>query len=105
MPVSVDSFKKVFGGDDVLLLPCFVEFRSHDLHIVFEFNFVLLVFEKEPNENKFLIEIFSRFQNFNPCSLFCFQVLHIENVGNKGIGHLPRRVDLDEIGDIIINRR
>lgn len=103
MPVSVNSFEKIFCRYNVFLLPCLAELWPDNLHIVLKLNFLFLVFKKEPNKDKFLIEILSWFENFNNSSLFRFQIFHIKNVGNKSIGHLPWRVDFDEIGDIIVD--
>lgn len=105
MPVSVDPFKEIFGGDDVLLLPGLVELRPDDLQIIFKFYVVFLIFKQEPHENQFLVEIFSRLQNFNASSFLGFQVLHIENVGDERIGDLPGGIDFYEIGDVIVDRR
>lgn len=52
-----------------------------------------------------MIKIFCWLQNLHSCSLLSFQVFHIKNISNKGICYLPRRVDFDKVGNVIINRR
>ena len=104
MPVPVNAFKEIFCGDDVLLLPLVFELGPDNLEVLFKLDLIFLVFEEEPDKDKFLVEIFSWFEDLDFSTLLSFDVFHIEYVGDESIGDLPGGVDLNEVCNIIIDR-
>ena len=72
MPVSVDAFKEVFCGDDVLLLPLIFKLGPDNLEVLFKPDLIFLIFEKEPDEDKFLVKIFSGFKDLDFSAFFSF---------------------------------
>lgn len=104
MPVPVDSFEKVFCGDDVLLLPLILEFGSDNLEILIKSKLIFLIFEEEPDKDKLLIKILSRFKDLDFGAFLSFNVFHIQDVGDECIGDLPRRVDFDKVCKVVVDR-
>lgn len=104
MPISVDALKEIFCGDDVLLLPLVFEFRPDNLEVLFKLDLIFLVFEKEPDEDKFLVEILSWFEDFDFSTFLGFEIFHIQDVGDECIGHLPRGIDLNKVCKVVVDR-
>lgn len=104
MPIPINSFEEILRRNDVFFLPSIIELGPDNLQVVLKQELLLFIFEQQPHEHKFLIEVLSRFKYLNSGALLGFEIFHIEYIGHKGIRHLPGRVHLNEIRNVIIDR-